>query len=381
MSKTTITLFFTYGVSLKTWAETGLLQRETRIYQELMKRFGVQVQFLTYGDATDHNSEAELNGIKLLPVYERLRRPTSKIIRLLQTIIIPWTFREELRKSDIFKTNQIWGGWVAIIAKWSFHKPLLVRCGFEFYDFACKMGRSRTFQFLAYWICRLIYSQADHIHVASLSDRKILEKQFNIPSNKINVRPNWIDSDVFRPLGLRTNKKILFVGRLTAQKNINLILNALEGLSTSLDIVGDGDMRDDIEKLAIKLKVQVKFLGRMPNDRMPYIYNSYSVYVLCSKFEGNPKALLEAMSCGCAVIGTNAPGIRDVIRHEQTGLLVAESQKGLQEAINRLLDDDRLRNRLGERARQYILGNNSLNDAIEKECTLYQKLLNHEPEA
>ena len=83
------------------------------------------------------------------------------------------------------------------------------------------------------------------------------------------------------------------------------------------------------------------------------------------------------MSCGCAVIGTKVPGIREVIRHEHTGLLVAESQKGLQEAINRLLDDDRLRNRLGERARQYILENNSLNDAIEKECTLYQKLLNH----
>ena len=150
MSKTTITLFFTYGVSLKTWAETGLLQRETRIYQELMKRFGVQVQFLTYGDAADHNLEAELNGIKLLPVYERLRRPTSKIIRLLQTFIIPWTFREELKKTDLLKTNQIWGGWVAVISKWGFHKPLLVRCGYEFYDFACKMGRSRCFLFMAY---------------------------------------------------------------------------------------------------------------------------------------------------------------------------------------------------------------------------------------
>ena len=136
-------------------------------------------------------------------------------------------------------------------------------------------------------------------------------------------------------------------------------------------------MRDDLEKLAKKLKVHVKFLGRIPNNRLPYMYNRCSVYVLCSKFEGNPKALLEAMSCGCAVIGTKVPGIRDVIRHEHTGLLVAESQKGLQEAINRLLDDDRLRNRLGERARQYILENNSLNDAIEKECTLYQKLLNH----
>ena len=156
MSKTTITLFFTYGVSLKTWAETGLLQRETRIYQELMKRFGVQVQFLTYGDAADHNLEAELNGIKLLPVYERLRRPTSKIIRLLQTIIIPWTFREELKKTDILKTNQIWGGWVAVLAKWMFKKPLVLRGGYEPVTFAKLSGSGKTKQLIYKYVCYLL---------------------------------------------------------------------------------------------------------------------------------------------------------------------------------------------------------------------------------
>ena len=121
----TITLFFTYGVSLKTWAESGLLQREIRLYQELKLRFGIQVQFITYGDSKDRQWEEDLKGIHLLPVYERLKRPHSKILSLLQSLLIPWVFRHELRQADLFKTNQIWGSWVAILSKWFFRKPLL----------------------------------------------------------------------------------------------------------------------------------------------------------------------------------------------------------------------------------------------------------------
>ena len=68
----TITLFFTYGVSLKTWAESGLLQREIRLYQELILRYGIHVQFITYGDSRDHQWESDLQGIQLLPIYDRL---------------------------------------------------------------------------------------------------------------------------------------------------------------------------------------------------------------------------------------------------------------------------------------------------------------------
>ena len=82
-----LTLFFTYDVSLKTWAETGLLQREIRLYQELQKQ-GAVVQFLTYGDHSDRQWESELGGIALIPVYEHLPRPHSKILRLLQRFVI-----------------------------------------------------------------------------------------------------------------------------------------------------------------------------------------------------------------------------------------------------------------------------------------------------
>ena len=64
-----ITLFFTYGASLKTWADAGLLKREVHLYHELMKKYNIEVQFLTYGNESDRQWEADIQGIKLLPVY------------------------------------------------------------------------------------------------------------------------------------------------------------------------------------------------------------------------------------------------------------------------------------------------------------------------
>jgi len=369
-----LTLFFTYGISLEAWGESGLLQREIRLYHELMKMYGIQVQFLTYGNASDRNWEGELQGIELLPIYEKISYPSSKILALFQTLIIPWVFRHELRKTDIFKTNQIWGGWVAVLSKWMFRKPLLVRCGYEFYDFSRKQKRSKLFQYFAYWISRLIYSQADQICVATSSDQKLVEKEFGIPPSLIELRPNWIDVQLFKPLTVQNKSRLLFVGRLNAQKNISLLLKALQGTDVTLDIIGEGELGDDLMYLAKKLSVSVNFLGLIPNDQMPQYYNRCKVYVLCSHFEGNPKTMLEAMACGCAVVGTNVPGIQEIIRHQENGLLVPEQPEVLREAIQSLLSNASLREQLGKTACQYIKLNNSLEGALKKEYVLYQQL-------
>jgi glycosyltransferase involved in cell wall biosynthesis len=369
-----ITLFFTYGVSLKTWAETGLLQREIRLYQELMRHNGVKVQFLTYGDTSDRQWETELGGIGLLPVYERLRKPESKILQLLQSILIPWVFRRELRKSDLFKTNQIWGGWVAVLAKWLYQKPLLARCGYEFYDFACKQGRSRAFRGVSYAISWLTYRSAQIIHVATEEDRKIVEQTFRVQRGLIEVRPNWMDTTQFSLRVENSGERILFVGRLNDQKNVSLLLQALEGTNIGLDFVGEGELHQEMETEAQERNVNVQFLGRLPNDQMPGIYQTHLLYVLCSRYEGNPKTLLEAMACGCAVIGTDVPGIREVICHEESGLLVEESVESLRSAIIKLQIDPDLSQRLGQRARKQIVEHNSLEAAVERELDVYRKL-------
>jgi len=368
-----LTLFFTYDVSLKIWAETGLLQREIRLYQELQKQ-GVAVQFLTYGDHSDRQWESELGGIQLIPVYEHLPRPHSKILRLLQSFVIPWVVRNELRQSDLFKTNQIWGSWVAVLAKWLCWKPLLVRCGYEFYDFALKTGQSlgyRIFGFLISWVA---YNSASLIHVATTADKNFVIEVFKVACSKIMVRPNWIDTEQFSCFPRSYTKCLLVVGRLTDQKNLKLLLQALSNTNIAINVIGEGELHDELLQAAQTFGINVRFLGWLPNDQLPAMYQSHPVYVICSRYEGNPKTLLEAMACGCAVIGTNVPGIREVIQHEKSGLLVEESVESLRSAILRLMDDEGLRSRLGEEARRQIIEENSLEAAIQQELKVYQEL-------
>jgi len=368
-----LTLFFTYDVSLKIWAETGLLQREIRLYQELQKQ-GVAVQFLTYGDHSDRQWESELGGIQLIPVYEHLPRPHSKILRLLQSFVTPWVVRNELRRSDLFKTNQIWGSWVAVLAKWLCWKPLLVRCGYEFYDFALKTGQSlgyRVFGFLISWVA---YNSASLIHVATTADKNFVIEVFKVACSKIMVRPNWIDTEQFSCFPRSNSKCLLVVGRLTDQKNLKLLLQALSNTNIAINVIGEGELHGELVQVAKKFGIDVRFLGRLPNDQLPAMYQTHPVYVICSRYEGNPKTLLEAMACGCAVIGTNVPGIREVIQHEKSGLLVEDSVESLRSAILRLMDDEGLRSRLGEEARRQIIEENSLEAAIQQELKVYQEL-------
>ena len=132
-----------------------------------------------------------------------------------------------------------------------------------------------------------------------------------------------------------------------------------------------------IVNISNKINVDVNFMGRATNDKMPEIYNQYPIYVLCSKYEGNPKTLLEAMSCECAVIGTEVPGIREIIIDGENGLLVPENVTSLNTAIRGLLANKSLCQRLGANAREYIMNNNSMDHAINKEYAVYQQLKKH----
>ena len=70
---------------------------------------------------------------------------------------------------------------------------------------------------------------------------------------------------------------------------------------------------------AKKLNVKINFLGRKPINKIPKILNKYSVYVICSKIEGNVKTLLEAMACELICIGSNVEGINNIISNKKNG--------------------------------------------------------------
>lgn len=372
---TALALFFTWDVSLTLWKERGLLEREIRYYEALAAK-GVRVTFLTWGDERDVALAEDLHkNIDVLPLYTRLPRPANKPLRAMCSLLAPWAARDVLRKTTFLKTNQMWGGWCAVVAKLCFRKPLIVRTGFELYRFTCQQKSGRWRRGFVRFISALTYRMADRIYLATTEDRDFVVQTFHISTTKIALRPNWIDTDRFKPLPVPEEENaILFVGRLTTQKNIPLLIAAVEGTPFRLDIIGDGDLRVELEEHARAHNAPVRFLGNIPNDRLPDIYNRYPVFVLPSLYEGNPKTLLEAMACGRAVVGTDAEGIRALVRDGENGLLCEFSPDSLRSAMTSLFSAPDLRHKLGDNARRRIEQTHRLETLVARECADYDAL-------
>ena len=372
-----VVLFFTYGISLKDWATTGLLQREITPYTTLMRRQDVSFTFLTYGDEEDRKYAHQLPGIKIIPVFERLPRPKSKILQFIFTLTIPFVHRVPLKDATIYKTNQIWGSWLAALSSLLWRKPLLVRCGYEPNKNNMHAEISGFRERLTYFLSLFAYKRAAHTIGTTPEIVQYITDRFNIDKEKTTVIPNWVDSSLFRPPhqdSQRIIDRVLFVGRLSKEKNLPLLVKALSNTDTGLTIVGSGPEKERIKELATEHSVHIEFLPQIANDLIPRYYQSYAVYVLCSDFEGNPKTLLEAMSCECAVIGTDSPGIRSVIDHNHTGLVVPSSPSNVFGAIRHLLSNPTERQRLGLAARAFIVEANSLNKALKAEWSIYRRM-------
>ena len=109
---------------------------------------------------------------------------------------------------------------------------------------------------------------------------------------------------------------------------------------------------------------------------MPEVYRQATVVALPSYREGLPKSLLEAGATARALVTTDVPGCRDVVAHDQTGLLVpARDPDALADAVGQLLIDDGLRERLRWAARADIEANHAIERIVAQHFALYERLL------
>ena len=126
----------------------------------------------------------------------------------------------------------------------------------------------------------------------------------------------------------------------------------LEYPDCKLHLVGDGDLRLEIEQLVAQLQLNeaVIFHG-MQSDVHPYL-QSADVFVLSSSYEGMPMTIIEAMGTGLPIVASAVGGIPDMIRDGQSSLLVQPEPEEIANAILMMLRDASLREKLGRTARE-----------------------------
>ena len=119
---------------------------------------------------------------------------------------------------------------------------------------------------------------------------------------------------------------------------------------------------------------RLEWKGNLPNIELSGFMNRSRIFVLPSHYEGHPKTLIEAMSCGMSVIGADSPGIREIILHGENGLLCGKDPESIAQAIKQLLDDPELGQGLGDNARQFVLQNYALEDIVKKELEIIKEV-------
>ncbi len=138
------------------------------------------------------------------------------------------------------------------------------------------------------------------------------------PSQPMEIIQNGVDIDLFCPPDTKRDrdKKILIsTGRLIERKGYHFLIEALEGLAGyELQLVGDGNMREDLESLAREKGVDVTFLGKREREELPAILQNADIFVLPSMNEGMSNSLLEAIACGLPVIVTDVGGSAEIVK-------------------------------------------------------------------
>ena len=353
-----VAVFLTYNYSLGTWYNSRTLDRELKIYKLLHDNFNIDFIFFSYSNDSDKqylNNYPEFDLVSLNNKYK------NKIFRFISSLKIDKKILNEVKKCDIIHQHQLLGSWVSILYKRKAQKPLLIRTGYDMYEFS-KLNNEPLFKriFLS-MLTKLSLRFSDTYTVASKSDKKLINSMNSRYNSKIKVRPNWIVDNLQKQLSDRDFYKILSVGRLENQKNFTHLIRFFDKNSKfMLKIIGEGKNKTELLKIIKNNNLRVEIESNVDNELLIKEMNKYVFYISSSTFEGNPKTVLEAMSAGCVVIASNIKNHEELIEHEKTGILFDLHSSDLHKVLNTLSNNFENLSALSSNSRNFVIENNHI---------------------
>ena len=293
---------------------------------ERLRAQGVEVDVVGPGAYRDFGLTGANSGGVVAAVK---RRPWLAVLLIVSMIL---ALRQAARKADLVHANWLAGAAVARFAG----RPFIVTLhgsgtAGRFSDVALAERAPRLVRLLLKRARAVICCSeqlADAMRACGLENVSAIPYGVDVPA----------ESGPEDPVG-----PVLYAGRLSPEKNIDIIAKATEGLPRI--IAGDGPLRDLVPDA----------LGFVSQQRLSELYDRAAVVVLVSRMEGLPNVVLEAMAHGRTVIATPVGGIPTLIEDGVTGFLVPVGDaNALRCAIERVLADPALRKRVGDAARERV---------------------------
>lgn len=269
------------------------------------------------------------------------------------------------------------------------------------YDFTC-------------WLEKTALEMADAVIAVSEDTERDLKRLFSIPEQRLHIIHNGIDLEEYRPVSSRESLRrfgiatdqpyVLFVGRITRQKGIIHLVNAIRHFDPGFQVVLCAGAPDTPE-IAEEMKAAVTAIKReregifwieemVDNKTKIELYSHAQVFVCPSIYEPFGIINLEAMACGTAVVASAVGGIKEVVVSGETGYLVVVDQmtespfepldkekfsKDLASRINELMANPELCEQMGKAGRKRVEEKFSWSAIAEKTKALYEQLVTDKP--
>jgi glycogen synthase len=261
------------------------------------------------------------------------------------------------------------------------------------------------------WLEKTAYQNADGVIAVSQWMKKGVHDLYQVPFEKIRVIPNGIDVNQYQPRlnpALLTSYRInpdkpflIFVGRITRQKGMIHLVNAIKYISQGLQIVlcaGAPDteeigkeMKEKVKEAQTQTTNEIIWIRQwVPESDLMTLYSHASIFICPSIYEPFGIVNLEAMACETPVVASAVGGIPEVVIHDETGLLVPfesmdtksweprdpeKFSKDLAEAVNNLLSSPEKLKTMGAKSRERVEEHFSWKNIAQQTLKFYQALV------
>jgi glycosyltransferase involved in cell wall biosynthesis len=305
----------------------------------------------------------------------RVLAPATPMSRSRRALSMPWAHAADFRACRLLRAFQITGVLPALIVRARFGVPYVTTYGFWY----ARLSRPGPTRILKTALERVGLARAAAVIVPT-EELRARAARF---ARRVWLVPNGVDVGRFTPPPVPPRSKparVLYVGRLSPEKNLGALIRAATQLKTRLSVaitmVGTGPLKAELVEAAGRANIPLELPGVVDHRHLPEVYRSADVFVLASFTEGHPKVLLEAMSTGLPCVVSDCVGNRSLVADGERGLLFDPARpEALAAALERVLADAALADRLGRTARAFVEATYDLRDLVAREIELLRAIV------
>ncbi|WP_133512607.1 glycogen synthase [Candidatus Thiosymbion oneisti] len=366
------------------------------------------VKVLCFGDQKEQGNNLSVSGVN--PALE-FRTVDPRHRKFLETMLNDLVMAGELSDVDIVHCHTWYSHLAGMLVRQLLQIPMVLTTHSLEPHRPWKVEQLGTAYHASSWVERTAYQNADGVVAVSQAMKEDVHKLYEVPLERIGIIHNGISLDQYKPTcdpqvldqyGIdREIPYLLFVGRITRQKGIIHLVNAIRFIDPGVQIVlcaGAPDTKEigeEMEQAVNEARRQtansiVWIPEMLTKEAIVALYSQAAVFVCPSVYEPFGIINLEAMACETPVVASKVGGIPEVVIPDQTGLLVAIDQRGetdvepanpqrfsedLAAAVNRLLRAPEEGREMGKQARKRVEAHFSWASIAAKTLGFYQQTL------